>query len=200
MRPPGVSVGSALAVRSIPLQSAHCGAKHAISGFLESLRSELLHDGSRVRIAEVLLPAMNTPQFAWARNRLSHRPRPLAPIYSPEVAARAIVYASEHPRRRIDVGAPTVAVAFAQKLIPGLLDRYMARSAYRGQQVENEPESGRHRDNLFSPVSGDHGAQGSFRTQSYRYSPKLWLTTHRSWLMMAAGAGALWWAARRVVR
>jgi short-subunit dehydrogenase len=195
-----VQVSSALGVRSIPLQAPYCGAKHAIAGFLESLRSELLHDKSQVQITEVLLPAVNTPQFGWARNHLSHRPRPLAPIYAPEVAARAIVWASDHPRRRIEVGAPTVAIAFAQKLIPGLLDRYMAASAYRGQQIEHEPENGRHRDNLFAPVGGDHGTQGRFGAQSWRRSPGLWLNTHRSWLMMVAGTGALWWAARRALR
>jgi short-subunit dehydrogenase len=156
-----LQVGSALAYRSIPLQSAYCGAKHAVVGFTDSLRSELIHDRSGVRITMVHLPAMNTPQFDWVRSRLPKRAQPVPPIYQPEVAARALVAALDRPTREVFVGAPTVAAIQGHKIIPGLLDRYLASTAYDGQQTD-EPEDPDRRDNLFSPLDVDLGAHGRF--------------------------------------
>ena len=192
-----VQVGSALAYRSIPLQSAYCGAKHAVKGFTESLRCELLHEGSNVRVTMVHLPALNTPQFHWCRTRLPGHPQPVPPIYQPEVAAEAIVWASQHDRREVLVGAPTVATVWANKLIPGLLDRYLGRTGYRSQQEDRPVEPGRP-DNLLEPVPGDFGAHGEFDDRSHGSSPQFWLTTHRG-LVTAAGALAagVAWAARR---
>lgn len=192
-----VQVGSALAYRSIPLQSAYCGAKHAIAGFTDSLRSELIHDKSRVRITSVQLSAMNTPQFGWARNRLPHRPQPVPPIFEPEVAARAIVWAAEHDRREMAVGLPSVLAEWAQKLVPGLADRYLGATAYKGQQIANEPETGDRPDNLFHSVRGDPGARGRFSSRAHARSPAVWVNEHRSWLMFAAGIGALLWMGKR---
>jgi len=194
-----VQVSSALAYRSIPLQSAYCGAKHAITGFTDSLRSELLHDKSKVRVTEVQLPAMNTPQFGWARNRMPNRPQPVPPIFEPEVAARAIVWATEHDRRQVAVGFPTVLAKWAQKLIPGLTDRYLGATAYRGQQIKGEPDHGDRPDNLFTPLAGDPGAHGRFGDRAHDRSPELWATEHRGWMLLAVGigAGVLLWAARR---
>ncbi|HET8596242.1 MAG TPA: SDR family oxidoreductase [Castellaniella sp.] len=194
-----VQVGSALAYRSIPLQSAYCGAKHAIAGFTDSLRSELLHNRSRVRITAVQLPATNTPQFGWARNRMPNRPQPVAPIFEPEVAARAIVWAAGHHRRQVAVGYPTVLAHCAQKLAPGLADRYLGATGYDAQQIASEPDSGERPDNLFEPVAGDHGAHGRFSEQSCSRSPELWATEHRNWLLAGAvaGMGVLLWASRR---
>lgn len=192
-----VQVGSALAYRSIPLQSAYCGAKHAIKGFTESLRCELLHEGSNVRISMVHLPALNTPQFHWCRTRLPGHPQPVPPIYQPEVAAEAIVWAAQHDRREVLVGAPTVATVWANKLIPGLLDRYLGRTGYESQQEDRPVEPGRP-DNLLEPVPGDFGAHGEFDDRSHARSRQLWLTTHRG-VVTAAGvlAAGVAWAARR---
>ena len=169
MRPRGrgtiVQVGSALAHRSIPLQAAYCGAKHAVEGFTESLRCELLHDGSGVRVTQVHLPALNTPQFEWVRTRLPGRPRPVAPIYQPEVAARAIVWAAEHAPREMSVGRSTALALVANRIAPGLLDRYLARTGYDSQQAD-EPVEPERRDNLFRPVAGDYGAHGRFDDRS----------------------------------
>jgi NAD(P)-dependent dehydrogenase (short-subunit alcohol dehydrogenase family) len=159
-----VQAGSALAYRGIPLQSAYCGAKHAIQGFTESLRTELRHDGSGVLVTMVQLPALNTPQFDWVLSRLPHRPQPVPPIYQPEVAAAAIVHAADHPRRRERwVGASTVATLLAQKVAPGLLDRYLARTGFRSQQTgQPTPPDAPH--NLWEPCDADHdhGAHGRF--------------------------------------
>ncbi len=139
-----VQVGSALSARSIPLQSAYCGAKHAINGFTSSLRCELLHDGSQVRVTLVQMPALNTPQFSWVRSKLPNQPQPVAPIYQPEVAARAIVFAADHPgRREYWVGASTAATLAANKFAPALLDRYLARTGYSSQQTSEPAEPGR---------------------------------------------------------
>ena len=194
-----VQVGSALAYRSIPLQSAYCGAKHAIAGFTDSVRSELEHDKSRVRITSVQLPAINTPQFNWARNRMPNRPAPVPPVFEPEVAARAIAWAAEHERRQVAVGFPTVLAKWAQKLVPGLADRYLAATGYKSQQMRGEPEPGDRPDNLFQPISGDAGMRGRFGDRAYSRSPELWATEHRGWLMLGAGvaAGALLLAASR---
>ncbi len=180
-----VQVGSALAYRGIPLQAAYCGAKHAVQGFMDSLRSELLHDGSRVRVTMVQMPALNTPQFGWVRSRLPRRPQPVPPIYQPEVAARAIVWAAEHDRRELWVGAPTVEAIVGNRIAPGLLDRYLARTGFDAQQTDGAVDPHR-RDNLRQPVDDeqDHGAHGSFDRRASSRSGQLWATTHRGWLAL----------------
>lgn len=190
-----VQVGSALAYRSIPLQSAYCGAKHAIEGFTQSLRCELLHDNSNVRITMVQLPAMNTPQFSWVKSHLPRKPQPVPPIYQPEIAAKAIVYAAHHDRREIQVGLPTVVAIEGNKIAPGMIDQYLARTNYEAQQTDEPVEADR-RDNLWSPVPGDHGAHGSFDNRSHNFSPQAWLNTHRTWLLLTGitGTGAVFGA------
>jgi NAD(P)-dependent dehydrogenase (short-subunit alcohol dehydrogenase family) len=173
-----VQVGSALTYRAIPLQAAYCAAKHAMKGFTESLRCELLHDKSNVRITTVHLPALNTPQFGWVKSRLPRRAQPVPPIFQPELAAEAIYFAARHPRRELHVGLPTVAVILANKLIPGLLDHYLARTGYDSQQYDG-PEDRHRADNLFEPVSGDHGAHGSFNARAKSWSAQWWLSQHR---------------------
>jgi len=175
-----VQVGSALAYRGIPLQAAYCGAKHAIQGFCDSLRAELLHDGSAVRVTMVQLPAMNTPQFDWVRSRLHRRAQPVPPIYQPEVAANAIVFASEHNRREIHVGLSTEAAIVGNKIAPGVGDWYLARNGYRSQQTD-EPEDPNRPDNLWHPVDADRdfGAHGRFGALAQAHSRQAWLTEHR---------------------
>jgi NAD(P)-dependent dehydrogenase (short-subunit alcohol dehydrogenase family) len=186
MRPRGrgtiVQVGSALGERSIPLQSAYCGAKHAINGFTSSLRCELRHENSGVHVTVVQMPAVNTPQFSWVRSRLPRHPQPVPPIYQPEVAARGVLYAADHPRRKeYWVGASTAATIVANRLAPAVLDRYLARTGYDSQQTSQPVEPGRP-DNLLQPVdrsSGqDHGPHGIFDDRSHDRSPQLWLTEH----------------------
>ena len=189
-----VQVGSALSARSIPLQSAYCGAKHAINGFTSSLRCELLHDGSQIRVTVVQLPAVNTPQFSWVRSKLPHQPQPVPPIYQPEVAAHGIVYAADHPgRREYWVGASTAATLAANKLAPGLLDRYLARTGYSSQQTSERAESGRP-DNLMGavdePPGTDHGAHGQFDGRSHGRSAQLWASHNRA-VCALAGGGAV---------
>jgi NAD(P)-dependent dehydrogenase (short-subunit alcohol dehydrogenase family) len=184
-----VQVGSALAYRGIPLQSAYCGAKHAVQGFTESVRCELLHDHSKVRIVSVHLPALNTPQFDWVLSRLPKRPQPVPPIYQPEVAARAIVWASHHPRREVWVGGTTVGTILANRVAPGLLDRYLGRTGYRSQQAP-EPADPDRPANLWHPVEDDRGAHGGFDEKAHPRSLQLWATTHRRWLALAGAAGA----------
>jgi short-subunit dehydrogenase len=179
-----VQVGSALAFRGIPLQAPYCAAKHAITGFTDSLRSELLHDSSPVRVTEVHLPALNTPQFGWVRSRLPRRARPIPPIYQPEIAAEAIVWAATHRRRHVHVGLPTVATIWASRLFPSLVDRYLGRTGYDAQQM-NQPEDPRRPDNLEHPVEGDRGAHGDFDAAARSRSPHLWVTTHRGRIMAA---------------
>jgi NAD(P)-dependent dehydrogenase (short-subunit alcohol dehydrogenase family) len=185
-----IQVGSALAYRGIPLQSAYCASKHAVQGFCDSLRSELLHDGSHVRLTMVQLPAMNTPQFDWVRSRLEGRAQPVPPIFEPEVAAEAIVWAADHDRREIYVGAPTVSAIVGNKFFPGLGDWYLARTGYESQQT-SEPESPDRRDNLFHPVDDvrDFGAHGRFGARARAHSWQVWLTEHRR--AVATGALAL---------
>jgi short-subunit dehydrogenase len=188
-----VQVGSALAYRAIPLQAAYCGAKHAIQGFTESLRTELLHDGSGVHVTMVQLPAMNTPQFSWVRSRLPRKPQPVPPIYEPEVAADAIVWAAHHRRREMSVGGPTVAAIYGNKLAPGLFDRYLARTGYDSQQTD-EPADPNRRDNLWQPLAGDHGAHGTFTGRALDSSPQTWLNMHAPTVFAALVAGtALAW-------
>jgi hypothetical protein len=185
-----VQVGSALAYRSIPLQSAYCAAKHAITGFTASLRCELLHDRSRVRVTEVHMPALNTPQFGWVKSRLPRKAQPMPPIFQPEVAARAIVFAALHDdRRELLVGLPTVQAIWANKFFPGLLDRYLAANGYEGQQYNGPIDSDRPH-NLWESVPGPFGARGEFDTRARSFSWHLWATTHRSWLAVGAGVAA----------
>jgi short-subunit dehydrogenase len=184
-----VQVGSALAYRSIPLQSAYCAAKHAILGFVDSLRTELIHDGSRVHLTMVHLPALNTPQFTWSKARLPRQPQPVPPIFQPEVAARAIYYAAHHRRREMWVGAPTVVAIAGQKVAPGIADRYLGRTGYASQQTDR-PISPDRRDNLYEPVPGDHGAHGPFDARATGRSYELWASKHRGWLLAAAGGAA----------
>ena len=174
-----VQVGSALAYRAIPLQAPYCAAKFALRGFTDSLRSELLHDRSRIRLTMVQLCAFNTPQFNWARSHIPWRPQPVPPIFQPEVAARALLKAAEHPRREIWVGFPNIKAIVAQKLAPALLDRILARWGYDGQ-ITNQPEPAGRADNLFAPVAGDHGAHGRFDPLARRYSWQLWANEHRA--------------------
>jgi NAD(P)-dependent dehydrogenase (short-subunit alcohol dehydrogenase family) len=186
-----VQVGSALGERSIPLQSAYCGAKHAINGFTSSLRCELMHDKSGVRITVVQMPAVNTPQFSWVRSRLPRHPQPVPPIYQPEVAARGVVFAADHPQRRqYLVGATTTATILANRVVPGLLDRYLAKTGYDSQQTP-EQESDRP-DNLTEPVDAgaDHGAHGEFDARSHPRSAQLVLSQHPVAVAAAAGAAA----------
>jgi len=180
-----VQVGSALAYRGIPLQAAYCGAKHAIQGFTESLRCELLHERSGVGVTMVQLPALNTPQFDWVRARLPRKPQPVPPIYQPEVAARAIVWAAEHPRRESDVGGTTVATVMANRVIPGLLDRYLGRTGFDAQQTDEPIEPGR-RDNLYGPLDGDHGAHGRFDDRAHTRSLQSWIDRRRGALGVSA--------------
>ena len=183
-----VLVGSALAYRGIPLQSAYCGAKHAIQGMFDSVRSELLHAGSGVRIVMVQLPGLNTPQFEWGRTKLPRKPKPASPPYQPEIAADAIVFAAAdgRDRREVYVGYPTVQAIVGNKAVPGFADRYLARTAFEGQQRDAPVDPDRP-DNLFEPVEGDFGAHGPFDAQAKAHSPQLWATKHKPWLL---GAGA----------
>ncbi|PYQ64193.1 MAG: short-chain dehydrogenase [Acidobacteria bacterium] len=193
-----VQVGSALAYRGIPLQSAYCAAKHAIQGFCDSLRAELLHDGSRVHICMVQMPALNTPQFSWVKSRLPRKPQPVPPIFQPEVAARAIVYAAHHRRREIYVGWPTVKAVVGNKMAAGYADHYLARHGYDAQQYDGFADPDRP-NNLWEPVPGDHGAHGQFDDRATYHSPQLWSNLHRG-ILAAVGAvglaGALWAAWR----
>jgi NADP-dependent 3-hydroxy acid dehydrogenase YdfG len=187
-----VQVGSALAYRGIPLQGAYCGAKHAIRGFTDALRTELMHEKSAVRVTTVHLPALNTTQFGLVRVRMPRRPRPVAPVFQPEVAARAIVWASEHPRRREHwVGASTAVTILGSRLTPGIIgDRYLARTGFDSQQTPDRVDEHRRRtDYLFSPVRGDHGAHGPFADESKSRSAQVWLAEHRG--VVAAGAFAV---------
>jgi NAD(P)-dependent dehydrogenase (short-subunit alcohol dehydrogenase family) len=172
-----VQVGSALAYRSIPLQSAYCAAKHAVRGFTDSLRTELIHDRSGVTVTMVQLPAINTPQFGWVRSRLPRKAQPVPPIFQPEVAAEAIVWAAEHQPRELPVGAPTELAMLGQKFVPGLMDRYLAAAAWDGQMYDGREDAERP-DNLWQPLPGDRGAHGAFDVRARGRSPHLWLVTH----------------------
>jgi short-subunit dehydrogenase len=191
-----VQVGSALAYRGIPLQGAYCGAKHALQGFLDSLRTELLHEDSKVHVTTVHLPALNTPQFSWARTKLSREPQPVPPIFQPEVAAEAIVWAARNPRRELWVGWSTVEAIVGSKIAPGLVDLYLARTAFDAQQTD-DPVRPERPDNLFEPAPGDFAAHGRFEDRSKSRSVQLWTTMHRRWLVGgAAAAAAMVWRAR----
>ena len=182
-----VQVGSALAYRGIPLQSAYCAAKHAVQGFCDSLRCELLHDKSGVRLTMVQLPALNTPQFGWVKSRLPRKAQPVPPIFQPEVAAEAIYFAAHNPRREFYVGLPSVKAIVANKIAPGLLDHFLARNGYESQQYDGEEDPNRP-DNLWQPVPGDHGAHGAFDARARSWSPQLWTSEHRAWLALGVVA------------
>ncbi|MBV8070828.1 MAG: SDR family oxidoreductase [Acidobacteriaceae bacterium] len=195
-----VQVGSALAYRSIPLQSPYCGAKHGIVGFTDSVRCELIHQRSKIHITVVDLPAMNTPQFNWCRTRLPNHPQPVPPIFEPEVAAKAIYWAAHHRRREVFVGGPTVKAIYGQDLAPGFADWYLGKNGYSAQQTD-EPVSPDRPDNLFEPVPGDYAAHGIFADRSKNFSLQTWMTLHRATTAIAAAGlasvGALIW--RKVV-
>lgn len=198
-----VQVGSTLAYRGIPLQTAYCGAKHAIQGFNESLRCELLHDKSRVRNTMVQLPAVNTPQFDWVLNKLPGKAQPVPPIYQPEVIARSVVYAADHPERReYWCGETTALTLIANAVVPALLDRYLARTGFSSQQT-NEPNPPGAPENLWKPVDGpdghDHGAHGRFDDRSHGRSPQAWLSRHHGVAAALTGTalGAFAFALRR---
>ncbi len=197
-----VQVGSALAYRGIPLQTAYCGAKHAIQGFNEALRCELMHDKSGVHVTMVQMPAVNTPQFDWVLSRLPRHAQPVPPIYQPEVAARAVAYAADHPgRREYWVGASTAATLAANAIVPGLLDRYLARTGFSSQQTD-QPASPDAPVNLWEPADGkgghDFGAHGAFDDRSHARSPQLWASHHHGLLVAAGVLGAAGLAATRL--
>ena len=205
MRPRGagtvVQVGSALAYRGIPLQAAYCGAKHAIQGFTESLRCELLAEHSAIRVTMVQLPAVNTPQFSWTLTRMPRRPQPVPPIYQPEVAAGAVLYAAEHPwRREWWVGTSTMLTIAANAIVPGLLDRYLARTGFDSQQT-SEPTPSDAPADLFAPADRheDFGAHGRFDDRSHTMDPQLWASRHHGAVVGGVGAVAAgaWLLARR---
>ncbi len=191
-----IQVGSALAYRGIPLQAAYCAAKHAIQGFCDSLRCELLHDQSRVQVCMIQLPAMNTPQFGWVKSRLPRKAQPVPPIFQPEVAADAILHLSYHPRREMWVGAPTIQAILGNRLAPGLLDRYLAKTAYSGQQTAEWEDPNRPA-NLWEPVEGRQGARGDFDARAQNRSTQVWLNENRGWL---AALGALLLVGRAAAR
>ena len=184
-----VQVGSALAYRSIPLQAAYCASKAAIRGFTDSLRCELLHDGSNVHVTMVQMPALNTPQFGWVKSRLPHKAQPVPPIYQPEVAAEAIYWAAHHKRREVHVGWSTQQAIWGNKFVPALLDRYLGRTGYTAQQTD-EPADPHRPNNLWEPVDGngaDRGAHGTFDDRARDRSAELWATEHQDWLLAGAG-------------
>lgn len=184
-----VQVGSALAYRSIPLQSAYCAAKHAIVGFTDSLRCELIHDDSNIHLSVVHMPALNTTQFGWVKSRLENEAQPVPPIFQPEVGARAVYWAAHHNRREIFVGAPTVKAIEGNKIAPGWLDEYLGRTGYAAQQTDTPMESNR-RDNLWKPVDSvrDYGAHGNFDSRSHQRSYQLAADLNRKWLTVGIGA------------
>lgn len=182
-----IQVGSALAYRSIPLQAAYCGAKHAIAGFTDSLRTELIHDRRNIHLTMVQLPAMNTPQFTWCRSKLPRHPQPVPPIFEPEVAAERIVWASHHRRREVFVGLPTVVAIEGNKIAPGMADLYLGRTGFDSQQTPNAVSPDRP-DNLFEPLPGDFGAHGIFGAQAHDAAATTWLSEHKGTTALAGAA------------
>jgi len=176
-----MQIGSALSYRPIPLQSAYCASKAAIRGFTDSLRSELVHERSAIALTMVHLPAVNTPQFEVVRSRLSKHPQPVPPIYQPEVIARVAVEAALRPKREVWVGWSTTQAILGQRIIPGLLDRYLAHAAWDAQETDELPAGHpRHHehDNLDAPLPGDQGAHGPFDARARSFSSREWLRTH----------------------
>ncbi len=174
-----IQVGSALAYRGIPMQSAYCAAKHAIQGFMDSLRTELIYEGSRIQLCSVHMPALNTPQFRWVKSRLENKAQPVAPIYSPDVGADAVTYISRHPRREMLVGYPTYLAVLGNRVVPGILDQYLGKDGEEPQQIADEPEDPNRPHNLWTAPPGDPGARGVFTDQEKSFSPALWLTKNR---------------------
>ncbi len=185
-----IQIGSALAYRSIPLQSAYCACKHAIAGFTDSLRCELIHDGSNVQLTHVHMPAMNTWQFNWVKNRLPNNTQPVPPIFEPEVTAAVVLAAgyAARPRREYWVGSPTIAAIIGQKFIPGMLDRYLGKTGYDSQQIPTEPRDPNAPDNLYRFVPGAHSARGKFDNRAMRSSVEVFIGLHRHWLLAGAAA------------
>jgi short-subunit dehydrogenase len=180
-----ILIGSALAYRGIPLQSAYCGAKHGIQGFADSLRSELLHDKTQVKLTMMQMPAMNTPQFDWVKNLLPNKPQPVPPIYQPEVAAEAVYWAAHHNRREIFVGFSTDIAILGNKLFPQIGDWYLSRTGFQSQQRPGQPADKDLAYNLWEPLPGDHGPHGDFDKKSKTFSPQLWLSLNRKWLIVS---------------
>lgn len=193
-----VQVGSALAYRSIPLQAPYCAAKSAIRGFIDSLRCELLHQRCDVHLTMVQLAAFNTPQFDWGKTCFDRQPQPVPPIYQPEIAAEAIVWAAQHRRRELWVGMPAVTAIVSARIAPGIGDRWLARHGYASQMTDEPLPAGR-QDNLHQPVPGDHGAHGRFDASAHRGSLQVWVSTHRRTTLALAAlpAGLLWWLRAR---
>jgi short-subunit dehydrogenase len=198
-----IQIGSALAYRSIPLQSAYCACKHAINGFTDSLRCELIHDKSNVKVTAVHMPAMNTTQFDWVKNRMPDDTQPVPPIFEPEVSAEVVVAAglAKRPRREYWVGSPTVEAIVGQKFIPGLLDIYLGKTGYRSQQIKGEKRDSSAPNNLYEYVPGFHSARGKFADRSKRTSVEVFVSLHREWFALGAlatiGACAALMAGRR---
>ena len=185
-----IQVGSALAYRGIPLQAAYCASKHAIQGFMDSLRAELIHEKSNIIATMVQMPALNTPQFDWCKSKLPHKAQPVPPIYRPEVAARAIVFASKNKRREIYVGLPTVIAIIGNKLFPRLGDLYLGKTGVKGQGTKEKADPNAP-NNLYEPVGGDPGAHGRFDARAYAHSPQLWTSLHRDWIIGGLLAGCV---------
>jgi short-subunit dehydrogenase len=185
-----VQIGSALAYRSIPLQAAYCAAKHAMRGFTDSLRCELIHDKSNVHVTMVQLPALNTPQFGWVKSRLPRKAQPVPPIFQPEIAAEAIYFAAHHPRREFYVAWSSAKAIIANKIAPGLLDHFLARTGYDSQQYDGAEDPNRAH-NLWEPMAGDHGAHGDFNARAKKSRAFLWMSEHRGWLVLIATGVAL---------
>ena len=183
-----VQVGSALAYRGIPLQAAYCASKHAIQGFMDSLRSELIHDKSKIIATMVQMPALNTPQFDWCKSKMPNKAQPVPPIFQPEVAATAIVFASKHKRREIYVGLPTVIAIIGNKMFPRLGDLYLGKTGVQGQQTSEKADPNQP-NNLYEPVGGDPGAHGRFDSRAQGWSPQLWTDLHREWIIGGLLAG-----------
>lgn len=191
-----INVGSALAYRAIPLQSAYCAAKHAIQGFTESLRTELIHDKSNITVTMVQLPAVNTPQFSWNKTRLPRKARPVPPIYQPEIMADAIFYAAHATRREVTIGYPAVKAIYGNKIAPGYADWVLGNNGYEMQMTDERVDPNRPH-NLWEPVEGDRGAHGAFDDIAYDFSPQAWANTHPKItaaisLGVLAGAAVLW--------
>ncbi len=187
-----IQVGSALAFRGIPLQSAYCGAKHAIKGFTESLRSELLHVKSHVKITEVNMPALNTPQFNWVKSYLPRKPQPVPPIYQPEVAANAIVHAAFHYRPSWYVGLSTLITVWGNRIAPWFADWYLAKSGVSSQQYNGTADANLP-NNLFKSVDGPFGAHGDFDKRAHFHSPYLWMSQHRKFIILAVFIIIFWY-------
>jgi NAD(P)-dependent dehydrogenase (short-subunit alcohol dehydrogenase family) len=197
-----IQVGSALAYRSIPLQAAYCAAKHAIVGFTDSLRCELIHDSSSIGLTIVHMPALNTPQFNWVKSRLRNKAQPVPPIFEPEVGARAVFWAAHHDRAKVFVGGSTVEAIVGNKIAPRLLDKYLARTGYKAQQT-SEFEDPDRRSNLWISMDADqdHGAHGRFSGRSRDFSLQVWADIRRPWIALGVGVSAvtlgLLWAGSR---